>query len=137
MAQTKNIGKGVVLSRVTGGPTAITNVKSIQAPASFYDDVEVTALTDGVKDFLPGGAYDGGEATIEMYWTSGEANDELFDTDFLARTEGSWKIVWPSPITRTATFDAYIKSLTPAAADVSGVVMRTIVLKRTSAITWS
>lgn len=137
MAQSKNIGKGVILSRVTAGPTAITNVESIRAPGFAWDEVEATALSDSVKYFMPGGQYDPGDVTMVMFWTSGETNDGLLDTDFLAGTVASWKIVWPSPITRTATFSAWIRELTPGEGGSNDVVKRTVVFRLQSAITWS
>jgi hypothetical protein len=137
MAQSKNIGHGTVLSRVTGGPTAITNVRSITPPAAFYDEVEATTLTDTVKYHMPGDPEDPGEVTMEMFWTPNDTNDELMDTDFAARTIASWKIVYASPISRTATFSAWVKSLTPAVLENNGVISRTIVFRLTTAITWS
>ena len=137
MAQTKNIGHGVVLSRVTGTPTAITNVRSITPPTFSREDVLATALGDAVQYNLPSDPEDPGEVTMEMFWTSGDTNDELLDTDFNARTIASWKIVYPSPITRTATFDAWIKSLSPGVLIGNEVIMRTITFRLTSVIAWT
>lgn len=137
MSQTKNIGQGVVMSRVTAGPTAITNVESITPPTLSRDDVPATTLTDGVQYNLPSDPEDPGEVTLVMFWTSGDTNDELLDTDFAARTIGSWKIVYPSPITRTATFDAWIKSLSPEILVGNQVVKRTITFRLVSAIAWT
>lgn len=137
MAQTKNIGHGTVLSRVTAGPTAITQVRSITPPSFSREDVNATDLADGVDYNIPSDPEDPGEVTIDMYWTSGDTNDELFDTDFAARTIASWKIVYASPITRTATFNAWVKSLSPARFESRDVIIRTIVLRLTSVITWT
>lgn len=137
MAQSKNTGHGVVLSRVTGGPTAIGQVASITAPAHTREDVDVSDLDGTVMEFIPSEPYDPGEVTIDMLWTSGETNDQLLDTDFEAATIASWKFVIPAPISRTATFDAWIKSLTPATFNGREGVRRTIVFRLNSAITWS
>lgn len=137
MAQTKNIGQGVILSRVTAGPTAIGNVRSITPPTSSREDVNATTLTDSCQYNLPSDPEDTGEVSIDMFWTSGDTNDELLDTDFLARTIASWKIVYPAPITRTATFDAWVKSLSPGILIGNDVVVRTIVFRLTTNITWT
>lgn len=137
MAQSKNTGHGTVLSRVTGGPTAITFVRNITPPALSREDVNATDLTSGVQYNIPSDPEDPGEVSMEMFWTSGDTNDELLDTDFGARTIASWKIVYASPISRTATFDAWVKSLTPGVLDGQNAVVRTVVFRLTSAITWT
>lgn len=138
MAQSKNIAHGIVtLSRVTAGPTAITFVRSIQPPTFSREEVDATTLDGTVAYNIPGDPEDPGEVSIVMVWTSGDTNDELFDTDFNAETIASWKIVYGSPITRTATFDAWVKSLSPANFESRTLITRTIVLRLTSAITWS
>lgn len=138
MAQSKNIAHSkVTLSRVTAGPTAITYVRSIQPPAFTREEVDATTLDDAVAYFIPGDPEDPGEVTIEMVWTSGDSNDELFDTDFAANTIASWKIAYAAPITRTATFSAWVKSLTPAQYESRTLITRTIVLRLTTAITWT
>lgn len=137
MAQSKNIGHGVSFARVTAGPTTIGQVRSITPPTFSREDVNATDLTDTVDYNIPSDPEDPGEVTIEMFWTSGEANDELLDTDFNARTIASWKIVYPAPITRTATFNAWVKSLSPAMIESRSVISRTATFRLTSAITWS
>lgn len=137
MAQSKNIGHGVTFARVTGGPTTIGQVRSITPPSQTRDEVEATDLDDTLKVFLAGSPPDQGQVAITMFWTSGDTNDELLDTDFAANTTASWKIVYPSPITRTATFSAFIVSLTPAEVTSQGVIERTAVFRLTTAITWT
>lgn len=137
MAQSKNIGHGVTFARVTGGPTTIAMIRSITPPARSREAVEATDLDDTLRVFLSGSPPDEGQVSITMFWTSGETNDELLDTDFSAGTTASWKIVYPSPITRTATFSAWIESLTPAEIVSNSVIERTAVFRLTTAITWS
>lgn len=137
MAQSKNIGHGCTFARVTAGPTTIGQVRSITPPTFSREDVNATTLDDVVQYNLPSDPEDPGEVTIEMLWTSGETNDELLDTDFGARTIASWKIVYPSPISRTATFSAWVKSLSPGQLVSNDVIMRTATFRLTSAITWS
>jgi hypothetical protein len=137
MAQSKNIGHGTLLKRVTGGPTTIGMVRSITPPAFTREDVNATSLTDTVQYNLPSDPEDPGEVTIEAFWTSGDTNDELIDTDFAARTISSWSITYASPITRVATFDAWVKSMTPAVIESSSVISRTVVFRLTTVITWT
>lgn len=137
MAQSKNIGHGTTFHRVTSGPTQIAMLRAITPPTFSREDVEATTLDDTVKYHLPSDPEDPGEVVLEMFWTSGETNDELLDTDFNARTIASWKIVYASPITRTATFSAWVKSLSPATIESNSVISRTITLRLTTAITWS
>lgn len=137
MAQSKNIAHGIQLSRVTAGPTQITFIRAIKPPAVSREDVNATDLDSTVDYNIPSDPEDPGEVEIDMYWTSGDTNDELLDTDFNAKTIASWKIVYPSPITRTATFSAWVKSLSPARMESRDVVIRTIVFRLTTAITWT
>ena len=137
MAQSKNIGHGVLLHRVTGTPTQIGQVRSITPPSHSREKVPATDLDDTIQIFLAGSPPEIGEVSITMFWTSGEANDELLDTDFAAATIASWKIVYPAPITRTATFSAWIMSLTPAEVVSNGVIERTAVFVPTTVITWT
>jgi hypothetical protein len=137
MAQSKNIGHGWSVARVTAGPTTLGQVRRIIPPTLSREKVEATDLSNTVKYHLPSDPEDVGELTVEMFWTSGETNDELLDTDFNARTIASWKFVAPSPITRTATFDAWVMSLSPAEVVSNGVIIRTITWCLTTAITWT
>lgn len=137
MAQSKNIAHGIQLSRVTAGPTQITFLRSIK-PATFSrEDVNATDLDSTVDYNIPSDPEDPGEVEADMYWTPGDTNDELMDTDFNARTIASWKVVYPSPISRTATFSAWVKSLSPPRMESRDVVIRTITWRLTTAITWS
>jgi hypothetical protein len=137
MAQSKNIGHGTTFSRITSGPTQFTQVRSITPPTFSREDVNATDLDNTVQYNLPSDPEDPGEVVIEMFWTSGDTNDELLDTSFNARTIESWKIVYASPITRTATVTGWVKSLSPAQIESASVISRTITIRLTTAITWT
>lgn len=137
MAQSKNIGHGVTFARVTAGPTTIGQIRSIQPPSKSREKVPATDLDDTVQVFLSGSPPEIGEVAITMFWTSGEANDELLDTDFDAGTTASWKVVYPAPISRTCTFSAWIMSLTPAEVVSNGTIERTAVFVPTTLLTWT
>lgn len=137
MAQSKNIGHGCSFARVTAGPTTIGQVRVITPPALSREDVNATTLDDTVDYNLPSDPEDPGEVQIVQLWTSGETNDELIDTDFNARTIASWKIVYPSPISRTATFSAWVKKIEPASLESRETIKRTVTFRLTTAITWS
>lgn len=137
MAQSKNIGHGATFARVTGGPTTIGQVRMITPPTISREDVNATTLDDGVDYNLPSDPEDPGEVIIEQLWTSGEANDELIDTDFNARTIASWKVVYPAPITRTATFSAWVKSIAPAPLESRETVKRVVTFRLTTVISWT
>jgi hypothetical protein len=135
MAQSKNIAHGIVTLARSG--TAITFVRSIQPPSFTREEVDATTLDSTVAYHIPGDPEDPGEVTIEMVWTAGDTNDELFDADFSAETITSWTITYASPITRVATFSAWVKSLSPAQYESRSLITRTIVLRLTTAITWT
>jgi hypothetical protein len=135
MAQSKNIAHGIVTLARSG--TAITFVRSIQPPSFTREEVDATTLDSTVAYHIPGDPEDPGEVTIEMVWTPGDTNDELFDTDFNAETITSWTITYGSPITRVATFSGWVKSLSPAQYESRTLITRTIVLRLTTAITWT
>lgn len=137
MAQSKNLGHGVTFARVTGGPTTIGQIRSITPPGDSREKIEVTDLDDTLVAYLPSLPPDRGEVAIEYYWTPDETVDALMDTDFNANTTASWKIVYPSPISRTHTFSAFIINLTPAPVVSREGITRTVTFVLTSAITGS
>lgn len=135
MAQSKNIAHGIL--KLMRGAVEITFVRSITHPTFSREKVNATDLNNTVDYNIPSDPEDVGEVVIDMYWTSGDTNDELFDTDFGAKTITSWKLVYASPITRTATFDAWVMSLAPARVESRDVILRTITLCLTTTITWT
>lgn len=137
MAQSKNIAHGITVSRVTAGPTAITALRSVHPPTISREDVNATDLDSAVDYNIPSDPEDPGELVVDMYWTPGDTNDELIDTDLAARTIASWKIVYPAPITRTATWSGWVKSASPPRMESRDVIIRTITWRLTTAITWS
>lgn len=137
MAQSKNIGHGVTFARVTGGPTTIGQIRSVTPPGASREKIDATDLDDTLMTYVPSSPPDQGEVTIEYFWTPDDTVDNLMDTDFAANTTASWKIVYPSPISKTATFSAFIINLTPAAVQSRDVITRSVTFVLTSAITWS
>lgn len=137
MAQSKNIGHGVTFSRQTGTPTTIGQIRSITMPARTREDVDATDLDDTIKFYIPSDPEDEGELTVDMIWTPDETNDNLLDTDFAANTVASWRVTFPSPISKTATFNAWVKTLTPGVIESATVLSRTAVIRLQSAITWA
>lgn len=136
MAQQKRITHGATLHRMTGTPTKITQCRMIQMPESSREDVETTDLDDVVVTTIPSDPEDKGEVVIETYWTDGETNDELIDTDHDARTVASWKITIPLSTPRTWTFDAWVKKLSPPSLEVgTNAIKRMVTFRVTSAIT--
>lgn len=137
MAQSKNIGHGTLFARQTGTPTTIGQIRSITMPSRTREDVDATDLDDTIKYYVPSDPEDEGELTVEMMWTPEDAVDALLDTDFAANTVASWRVTFASPISKTATFNAWVKSLTPATIESATVISRTAVLRLQSAITWA
>lgn len=135
MAQQKRITHGATLHRQTGTPTKITQCRMIQMPESAREDVITTDLDDGVVTTIPSDPEDNGEVVIETYWTDGETNDELLDTDYAARTIASWKITIPLSTPRTWTFDAWIKKISNPSLEVgTDAIKRQVTFRVTSAI---
>lgn len=134
MAAEKRIGHGATWKM---GSTVIGQVRLITPPALTREDVDATTLDDGVKYNIPSDPEDPGEATIEQLWTSGNTNDELVDTDFNARTIAAHSITYPLSTPRIATFNGWIKSITPGSLQGTDPIMRTIVVRLTTVITWS
>lgn len=136
MAQAKNICHGATFSRQTGTPTTIGQIRSITMPVKSRDEVEATDLDDTVRHFIPGDPEDPGEITIEYFWTPEDTVDILFDDDFDARTVASWRVGFANP-SKTATFDAWVKSMGGAVLESNNVLSRTIVMRLQSRITWA
>lgn len=137
MAQVKNIQHGTTFSRQTGTPTTIGQIRSITMPVKSREEIEGTDLDDTVRIFIPADPEDPGELTIEYFWTPEDTVDVLFDDDFDARTVASWRVTFASPA-KTATFDAWVKSMGGAVIEAGGgLLSRTIVLRLQSRITWA
>lgn len=137
MAQSKNIGHGVTFSRQTGTPTTVGQIRSITMPTKSREAVDATDLDDTVKFYIPSDPEDPGQLVVEMIWTPEDTVDHLFDTDFDANTVASWRVTFPSPISKTATFDAWVMSMSPAAIVSAEVIARTLTLQLQSRITWA
>lgn len=134
MALQKRIGHGATLSQ---GATAIGQLRNITLPAFSRDEVDTTTLDSTVGETLPADPENVGEVSFEMLWTSGDSAHELLDTDFAARTVSSYSISVPLSTPRVATFSAWVKSMTPAPLDSKSPIMRTVVLKLTTIISWA
>ena len=137
MAQSKNICHGITFSRQTGVPTTIGQIFSITMPVKSREDVDATDLDDTVKYFIPSDPEDPGEISLEYGWTPEDTVDVLFDDDFDAKTVASWRVTFPSPITKTATFDGWVKSMGGAQIESANVLKRNIVIRLQSRITWA
>ncbi len=135
MAKEKKIGHGISIKL---GSTTITQVRNLQPAAISREDVDATTLEDTVQYNLPSDPEDPGEVSFEELWQSGDTNSELINTDFEARTIATWSIVFSTwTVSRTATFSAWVKSISPAAAAGTTALSRTITLRLTTTITWT
>jgi hypothetical protein len=136
MAQQKRITHGATVIRVTGGPTTMGQCRLIQPPEQSREKVEVTTLDSAIMEYIPSDPEDMGELSAEFLWTDGETNDEIFDTDFNARTTASWRVTFPTSTPRTWTFDAWIMRLSPAVLETGpNSIRRTVTWCLASAIT--
>lgn len=137
MAQSKNIGHGILFARQTGTPTTIGQIRSITMPVKSREDVDATDLDDTVKFYIPSDPEDPGELSLDYFWTPEDTIDVLFDDDFDARTVASWRVTFPTPISKTATFDGWVKSMGGAQIESATVLSRQIVIRLQSRITWA
>lgn len=135
MAVQKKIGHGIT---ITLGGTTLSQIRNIRWVTQSREEVEATTLDDGVEYMLPSDPENVGEVSFEQIWTSGEANHELIETDFDARTIGTWTIVFNTwTTTRTATFTGWVKSHGDVQIDGKTVLFRTVVIKLVTKPTWS
>jgi hypothetical protein len=117
------------------GSDTIARVRSITPATLTRDDVEATTLDSTVEDFLAGDPPNVGELLLDLVWKPGATNDELLETAFAGKTNGSWTIVWPSSINKTDAFTGYINQLAPAVVESKTVISRQVKIRLTSAIT--
>jgi hypothetical protein len=135
MAVQKKIGHGITISQ---NGTAMSQIRNIRWITQSREEVEATTLDDGVEYMLPSDPENVGEVTFEQIWTGGEANHELIETDFDARTINAYTVVFNTwTTTRTAAFNAWVKSHGDVQIDGKTVLFRTVVLKLTSKPSWS
>jgi len=135
MAKEKKIGHGISIKL---GSTTITQIRNLTPASISREDVDATTLDDTVGYNLPSDPEDPGEVSFDELWTSGDTNSELIDTDFNARTIATWSIVFSSwTQSRTASFSAWVKSISPAQVSGRDAMSRTIVLRLTTVITWT
>lgn len=130
----KKIGHGATLT-IAG--TTCSQIRNIQPPSFSREDVDATTLDDGVQYNLPSDPEDPGEVTFEQIWQQSDTNHLLLDTDFGARTIATYTIVYPLSTPRTCTFSAWVKSLSPGVLEGKSVIMRTVVLRLVSTLSWS
>ena len=117
--------------------TQLANVLKITPPPATRDDVDMTTLESELMEFEPSDPPDFGELSCEIHWHPGQANSDIPDTLFAARTKCNWKIVFPFSTPVNKTFQGWVKSLTPADLASKEAIRRTIVIRLTSAITTS
>jgi hypothetical protein len=117
--------------------TQLSNVVKITPPPAARDDVDMTTLESTLQEFDPSDPPNWGELSFEIMWHPSQANSDIPDTLFAAKTAVNWKIVFPFSTAVNKVFSGWVKSLTPADLSSKDPIKRTIVVRLTSAITTS
>lgn len=138
----KLVGYGTLVKRAS---TAQGEIRSVTPPPRAYERIDSSDLDSTIMADMQG-LESTSDFSFEQIWEPGDSNQELVTTDFENRAESSWSIVFPGvndgsggalTATQTWTFNARVMSIEGASIDNSSLVMRTVTLNRTGAITTS
>lgn len=132
-ATTAKIGFGVLFKKTT---TVIAEVIDISGPGYTRDAVEATSTDsdDNYKEYVAG-LMDAGEVTIEMHFIS-DATQESLLTDLNTAAPASYNIVFPTPTTKTCTFNGLITAWQPA-APIQDMMTLSVTVKITGKPVWT
>jgi len=153
MSTQKQSALGTILEMDPANTTAVTNlvaatlVKTMTPPGREREEADGRALGD-ILDVPT----QGGEAQSEMiftqFWHPGDTNHELMDTQFGVDTNpnsigtvAAFRITYPHGGTKvgdtapTDSFSGYVRRLGPESLEPTGVYMREVAIRRTTAVT--
>lgn len=138
MSGTVKAGVGTTV-RVAASPSStayLAKVLSIGGPNLSAESVEVTTLdsTGGFKEYVPG-IREGGDVNLELYWSAGNAPQDLLQAAVDTDTPLWFYIEWPTSPLEGAAFYANVASYGAATAANEGV-KATVGLKISGAVTW-
>jgi hypothetical protein len=116
--------------------TVVGNVTSVTPPGRKRVRVDQTALADTLKTYALG-IEDFSEFTFAQYWDPGDTNHEIIDTLFGNNTDVNWQCLYGSAPIQTDQFSGKVSDMTPGELTTDGMIMRTVTVQRTGAITRS
>ena len=124
--------KGTTMS---WGGTTVTGITSIEPQNPENDSIDTTDLSDAAKTFIPSGAYDPGEVTIEVNHDPATAgiHNTLFD-DLTTGTTRALSISFSDAETVAHSCSAFVQSFAPSGA-VGDKLAATITFKCSGAVT--
>lgn len=129
----KKAGHGAVLKQ---GATTISQIVDFDPPILERDEVPSATLDSTVDETLPGDPEKVGELTFKQAWTPGDANHELLDTAFNAKSVDAYSIVWAMLSTSyTDSFSGWVKRLGPEKVESKKLITRMVTIKLTTTVT--
>ncbi len=113
--------------------TSVGDVLSFSAPSETMDTIDVTALDDTAKEFIPSGLVDGGECTFDVSFAGADAQHQSLRADLRAGTSRNFKILLndSSGTKTTFAFTGFVTKFDGAAAGVGEQYKASITIKVT------
>jgi len=151
MSTQKQAALGSILEMDVSSPyttyVAVSLVKDITPPGREREEADGRALGD-ILDVPVQGGEAASELVFNQFWHPGDADHELLDTAFGVDTNpnsigttAGFRITYPHGGTKSGdtvfsdAFTGVVRSLGPATLEPTGVMMREVAVRRTSAIT--
>lgn len=100
------------------GGTLIGNLTDISGIDMSVETMEVQTLDSTTKDFITG-LFDAGEATVSGFFEPGNSGQAAINTAYLAGTESTFIITYPTSMGATETFTGYITKISRGSAKLS------------------
>ncbi len=113
--------------------TSIGDVLSFSAPSESMDTIDVTAMDDTAKEFIPSGIVDGGEVTFDVNFAGNDAQHQSLRADLRAGTARNFKILLnDSTGTKTQfAFTGYVTKFDGAKAGIGEQYKASVTIKVT------
>ena len=119
------------------GYTTVPEVKKLSGPSVKFTLLDATSHDSigGFQEYIPGLA-DGDNLSATINWRPSNAVHMALRTDSYARTQGSFKVVFPDSADNTVVVTTYISNIVPT-ADIGVILAAALTIKVTGEPTWS
>lgn len=135
---TKQIGLGTIVKvdEDDSGSTftTCTVVVDVSPPSRVRAGVDQTSLDDTLETEAPG-IEQKSEFKFKQFWHPTDTQHASIDTLFDSKAQVIWNIVYPFATPITDQFEGWVSGLEPETITAGGMIMRTVTVKRMTAIT--
>jgi hypothetical protein len=126
---------GVTLTRAGYTIAEMVSVSGVKPTLAMLDAFNFGS-TGGVGEFIPG-KIEPPKITVQCAFIAGDTNGQAaLVTDQTNRTLQSFVLTWPTSISKTATFSAYVVDFDPSPGKVGDKIVYSFTLQISGPITW-